>query len=262
MNDLVNEPDLWLARFPRPARDGHKYDRGHAVIIAADALTGATRLAAEACSRAGVGLVSVLADIRADIYRTALPADIMVSGSPLGDLRNVTAIIAGPGGLPESRRKEVFAVGGDVVRVLDADAIPQPASRSVLDANSILTPHSGEFAKSFPGLEGSRKDKVAEAARLSGAIVVLKGPETLIAAPDGRCVVNKHASPWLAKAGTGDVLAGLIGGLAAQGMAPFDAACAAVWLHGEAGRRAGPGLIAGDLAGHLSAILRKLLAED
>lgn len=254
----TNSPDLWADDLPLPARDGHKYDRGHAVIFAATHLTGATRLAAEACSRMGAGLVSVLASERADIYRMALPPDIMVSEGAVADMRNPSAVIAGPGGLAAVQRDEFYNFS-DCARVFDADAIPGLGEREILNEHCVLTPHEGEFARAFPDLDGERAERAAEAAHLTGAVIVLKGAETIIASPDGHLVVNEHASAWLAKAGTGDVLAGQIGGLAAQQMPVFEAACASVWIHGEAGLRTGPGLVAGDLAGQLPAIMSDLL---
>ena len=153
--------------------------------------------------------------------------------------------------------KSVLDFGPDCARVLDADAIVSKLSG--LDENCILTPHQGEFERAFGRLEGSRSEQAQAAARLSGALVVLKGAETIIAHPDGRFAINTHASPWLAKAGTGDVLAGMIAGLLAQGMPSFESALAAVWIHGEAGIEIGPGLIAGDIPEAIPGILRKLL---
>ena len=257
-----NHPDLWHDKLPGPKPNGHKYDRGHAVIFAATDLTGATRLAAEACSRIGAGLVTVLATRRADVYRTALPPDIMVSDDTLDNVRNPTALLGGCGGLDPAQHNELYLRLKNCTRVFDADAIPAPEDRGVLVSNCILTPHDGEFAKAFPDMEGDRVSKAQDAARASGATMVLKGRETVIAAPDGRFTINTHASPWLAKAGTGDVLAGMIAGLAAQGMEPFDAASAAAWMHGEAGRRIGPGLIAGDISAHLREILHQLFDHN
>jgi len=256
-----NHPDLWCDKLPNPRLDGHKYDRGHAAIFAATELTGATRLAAEACSRIGAGLVTVLATHRADIYRSTLPPDIMVSEDALDGVRNPTALLGGCGGMAPTQRDELYPGFKGCIRIFDADSIPGQDDRGVLDETCILTPHDGEFDKVFPELSGSREDRAAKAAKLCNAIVVLKGSRTIIAAPDGRVVVNTHASLWLAKAGTGDVLAGIIAGLAAQLMKPFNTACAAVWIHGEAGRRLGPGLVAGDIAGQLPAILSELLNE-
>ena len=253
--EIENRPDLWRDRLPRPAADGHKYDRGHAVVLAAPDFTGATRLAAEAASRIGAGLVGVLAATRADVYRAALPPDIMVHDGPFEDINRPNVALAGPGGLSAGHRTLVEDPPTALsCMVCDADALPVFRESARRPVPTVITPHAGEFARIFPGLSGAPRDRTLAAAAGTGAVVVHKGPETLIADADGRLVVNRHASRWLAKAGTGDVLAGMIAGLAAQGLSPFDAACAAVWMHGEAGRRIGPGLVASDIASHLGDI--------
>lgn len=245
-----------MSAFPQPAKDAHKYARGHLAVCGAPALTGATRLAASAASRIGAGLVSVLSHDQVDIYRASLPPDIMVTSGPATELNRITACLLGPGGYEPSRIPEVLALGSDVPKILDADAlhlwdqVPNAA---------LLTPHEGEFARTFPNASGSRADRAVAAARETKTVIILKGPDTVIAEPNGEVVVNTHATPWLAKAGTGDVLAGFAAGLIAQGMPVFQAACAAVWIHGEAGSRIGPGLVASDLAAEVPAILRDIL---
>ncbi|MAZ75829.1 MAG: NAD(P)H-hydrate dehydratase [Micavibrio sp.] len=253
-----NSPKLWQNLLPIPDKNSHKYERGHAVILASDSLTGATRLATDACSRMGAGLVSVVAHEKGDVYRATLSADIMVTEEAPENLKKVTAILGGCGGLPEELRPYLYNKTYDVVRVFDANAIPLTDQWAVLDENCILTPHEGEFVYVFGEITGSREEVALDAAQKTGAIVVLKGGETIIAAPDGRVVINEHASPYLAKAGTGDVLAGMIAGLAAQGVRPFEAACAAIWIHGEAGLQIGSGLVAGDIINTLPAVLKKL----
>lgn len=253
---ISNSPDLWLASFPTPVADGHKYNRGHLAILGAPALTGATRLAASAGSRIGAGLVSVLSHDQVDVYRASLPPDIMVTSGLLSGLKRVTACLLGPGGYEASRLDDVLRLEDNVPLVLDADAID---IWNQISHPAILTPHEGEFSRVFPNLTGDRAKRSSEAAFKTQAVIVLKGRETLIAAPNGHICVNTHASPWLAKAGTGDVLAGIIAGLLAQGMSRFEAACAAVWLHGDAALRLGPGLIAGDLEAVLPAVLGDLL---
>lgn len=253
-----NTPALWKNLLPRPQPDSHKYDRGHAVIQAADELTGATRLAATACSRMGAGLVTVLSPAKADFFRAVLPPDIMVRNTFDPAMRNVTAVLSGPGGGDAAFR--LPDLSGPVFTVLDAGALPPPGEFSGVDAQTVLTPHDGEFARSFPDLAGTRTERTAAAAKACGGIVVLKGSETVIAAADGRHVVNRHASPFLAKAGTGDVLAGMICGLLAQcdpsdHATMFETVCAAVWMHGEAGIRLGAGLTASDLESVLPGIL-------
>lgn len=252
----LNSPDLWLPHFPIPAADGHKYHRGHLAILGAPALTGATRLAAGAGSRIGAGLVSVLSHDQVDVYRASLPPDIMVASGPVDQLRRITACLIGPGGYEASRIEELLALNANVPKVLDADGLE--IWNQILHP-AILTPHEGEFARTFPEITGTREARASEAAQCTQAAIVLKGPETVLADKDGRVVVNTHASPWLAKAGTGDVLAGFIAGLVAQGMPHFEAACAAVWIHGEAARQIGPGLIAGDLIDVVPGILSRLL---
>ena len=206
--------------------------------------------------------MTVIAPEKSDIYRTILPPDIMVRESAGKDLKKVSAVLAGPGGASKGQKKSAIENPWGAACILDANAIPlaKDGSYPALPASTVLTPHDGEFAKAFPHLTGERRDKAQGAAKLSGAIVVLKGMTTIIAAPYGRLVINEHASPWLAKAGTGDVLAGMITGLIAQGMAPFDACAAACWIHGEAGKRIGPGLVAGDIEKMLATLLKELLA--
>ena len=253
-----NTPDLWLASFPRPGTDDHKYHRGHAVIFAAPELTGATRLSAEAAARIGAGLVSVLAAEREDVYRAALMPDIMVKNARLAEIRKQTAVLIGPGGVHPSALDDVTSGEALDMLVVDADAIAEARALRPHARQMILTPHEGEMSRSFPDLAGSREDRALAAAKALSAIVVLKGARTLIASPDGGLIANTHASPWLAKAGTGDVLAGFITGLAAQGMAPALACACAVWIHGDAARRIGPGLLASDLPGRVPDVLRGL----
>lgn len=256
---MKNEPGLWVDKLPRPTPDGHKYQRGHALVLASDALTGATRLVAGACNRIGAGLVTVRSEHKGDMFRAVLPADIMVQDGDGASLKSLRAILAGPGGFTLWHKRQLLADNSDAAWVLDAEAIKWWVGQRPMSREAILTPHDGEFAKAFPDLIGARTERALEAAVASDATVVLKGAETVIAAPDGRGVLNTHASPYLAKAGTGDVLAGMITGLVAQGMGPFDAACCATWMHGEAARRFGPGLIASDLESELSQVLSALL---
>lgn len=254
-----NSPDIWSGFLPKPMLEGHKYDRGHVAIFGAPELTGATRLAASACSRIGAGLVSVLANKCADIYRITLPADIMVRSCNPGELKSVNVMLGGSGGIERTHQSALLENHEKCARVFDADAIPDYSNFRFLDAGCVLTPHEGEFARSFPNVSGSRQEKALEAAKTCGATVVLKGAHTVIAGSNGRVVVNNHAGPYLAKAGTGDVLAGMIAGLLAQGMSIFEASCAAVWMHGEAALRFGPGLIASDISDQVPAILKDLL---
>ncbi len=267
-----NSPDLWRSRLPRPQPSGSKYDRGHAVVLGGPvAQTGAARLAARAALRVGAGLVSVACDPSSLIvYATVLEAvmtqvvrDVDAFSVLVGDAR-VKAVLIGPGaGLIDRTRDFVLAaLGAHKACVLDADALTvfkeaPEALFSAIASPVLLTPHEGEFARLF-GTVTSREADAMRAAKTSGAVVLLKGSDTVIAAPDGRLVVNRAAPPDLATAGSGDTLAGLATGLIAQGMEVFDAACAASWIHADAARRFGPGLIAEDLSEQIPAVLRDL----
>lgn len=257
MNDfeytaLENHPDLWADKIPHKKAQSHKYDYGHAVIYGAPELTGATRLAAESCARVGAGLVTVLAPEKVTaIYRETLAAYILVRDDLEWSDERITARLYGSGGL-----SAIPDFSSDIPTVLDADALNGLPGK--LNDNFVLTPHEGEFARIFPDIKGSRLEKAQEAARQSGAYIVLKGPDTIIAAPDGQTVINTHASPVLATAGSGDVLAGMIAGFLAQGMRPMDAACAAVWIHGECALRFGEGLVAADIPSIIPDVLQDL----
>ena len=259
MSAIKNHPDLWRAALPVPRPDGHKYHRGYVGIYGAPGLTGATRLAATSCNRVGAGLVSVVADQNADLYRICLPADLMVH-SGLPDKADVA--LGGSGGICKPHLNALLQASHLKARVFDADALPDGMDLDQLNQRCILTPHRGEFERVFGPVGEDLATAARQAAIRSGAIIVLKAPQTIIASPRGELVWNEHSSPYLAKAGTGDVLAGLIAGLAAQNMSHFSAACAAVWIHGEAAMRFGPGLIASDIADLVPGILHDLLAGD
>lgn len=249
---IINSPDLWLDSFPLKNDKNHKYDAGSAIVYAAPEMTGATRLAATACARVGAGLVNVLCTNETyDIFRTSLPAHIITRKDLHYKYDKVSARLYGCGGL--SREVDFKS---DIPTVLDAEALRILPNK--LMPNYILTPHEGEFAKAFPEINGSKAEMAIKAAKEINAIIVLKGRETIIAAPSGEIITNDHASPYLATAGTGDVLAGMITGLIAQKMPPFHAACAAVWIHGEAGLVLGPGLVASDIETILPTILKNL----
>ncbi len=255
---LQNSPDLWRSVFPKPQSTDHKYDRGHAVIFGSDNYTGATRLAAEACSRIGSGLVTVLTTTQAQIYRQTLPADIMVRDGTLDGVNRPATLLAGPGGCNQAAAQDLSVSSPDLSLVLDADAIR--LCSEVAHARKIITPHEGEYERYIGPLSGDRTETARDASRETRSVIVLKGPQTIIAAPDGRVCMNTTASPYLAKAGTGDVLAGMITGLVAQGMPDFDASCSAVWLHGEASVRIGPGLVPQDLIAALPALMGEILS--
>lgn len=254
----INSPDLWRAAFPTPKTTDHKYDRGHSVIIGSDHYTGATRLAAEACSRVGSGLVTVFNTEHAGLYRACLPPDIMVEAEKLKNVRKINTVLAGPGGVSDALASEFLSEVRNVSYVLDADAIrlvDQLPSKS-----SVVTPHEGEFVRFLGPLGSDRIASTAQAAEKHQCVVLLKGARSLICSPEGHVVENRTASPYLAKAGTGDVLAGLIAGLIAQGMPRFEATCAAVWIHGRASERIGPGLVPQDLFQEIGPVLREILA--
>lgn len=260
MSKQINRPQLWADHLPVPAGTIDKYGRGHALILAASQLTGATRLAATACSRVGAGLVSVLSARRTDIYRVALPPQIMIWDGVFAKPSKVTVVLAGCGGVERRPFERLINRSSACHQIFDAAAIPAALSLRVPDRrHRIITPHRGEFDRIFPPDGNSIYERGAAAARKTSSLVVLKGAETIIVAPDGNMVVNRRSSPYLATAGTGDVLAGMICGLLAQKMPSFKACCAAVWMHSEAALRFGPGLVASDISDLVPSILSDLL---
>jgi ADP-dependent NAD(P)H-hydrate dehydratase / NAD(P)H-hydrate epimerase len=278
---------IWTDRILRPRLDGHKYKRGHVVVVSGPAhATGAARLGARAALRAGAGLVTVASPPDAVAANAAHLTAIMLSpfdgarglAGILSDER-LNAVLIGPGaGVSLATRLLVqVALEFEAAVVLDADALTSFTLDQDDDAEPVvnhlfaliaenpqrhivMTPHEGEFKRVFGDLPGSKLERARAAAKISGAVMVLKGADTVIAAPDGRAAINDNAPPWLATAGSGDVLAGMITGLLAPGMPAFDAACAAVWLHGECATAFGPGLIAEDLPEILPRVLAKLYA--
>jgi ADP-dependent NAD(P)H-hydrate dehydratase / NAD(P)H-hydrate epimerase len=283
-NAFVNAPAVWRAALPQAGAASHKYARGAVLVLSGSAHhTGAARLAARAALRAGAGIVSVASPADAVAVNAAHLTAVMVA--PFADAREFEALLAderrraivlGPGaGVGAALRKLVAAAltrpAKDRTIVLDADALTSFAGDAARlgrlikrgGHQAVMTPHEGEFAKLFEGapdirLEDDKLARARAAARLMGAVVLIKGADTVVAAPDGRATVGWDLPPWLATAGSGDVLSGLVAGLAAQGMAVFEAASAAVWLHGACGRAIGPGLIAEDLAEALPGVLRAL----
>jgi len=273
-----NTPALW--RFPWPELEGHKYSRGHCVVVSGGAAhTGAARLAARAALRVGAGLVSVASPSDAVAVNAGHLTAIMVKPfdgrAGLAELlsdKRLNVVVLGPGlGVGGETRELVATVlRSGAAAVLDADAISsfkdKPQSLfGLLDNRCVLTPHEGEFERLFPGLLDQSSSKL-EAARTAAAralcVVLLKGADTVIAAPSGKAVLNANAPATLATAGAGDVLAGLIAGLLAQGMSAFDAAACGAWLHGDAASRFGPGLIAEDLPEMLPGTLAGLASSS
>jgi hydroxyethylthiazole kinase-like uncharacterized protein yjeF len=247
----INHPSLW--RLPALPEAGHKYSRGHVTVIGGAGMTGATRLAAEAARRGGAGLVTIASPpAAADVYRCGAPG-LIVSGEPvevlLQDPRR-QVWICGPGlGATAARQALPLLLRAKRTVVADADALTAFADDpDALIGATVLTPHSGEFARVFGAPDADRPRAALAAAVRTGAVLLLKGADTIVAAPDGRVSINASAPPWLATAGAGDALAGVIAALLAQGMPPWEAASAAVWLHGRAAYIAGPGMIAEDIA--------------
>jgi len=271
---FINTPDLWRAPFPRPEMNTNKYSRGHVVVRGGEEMTGAAQLVAIGGRRTGAGLVSISAPANAaDIYRAGLPgnlvsaADTILEFSSFLEDRRKNVVVVGPGMGASAETKEfvLMALKTDKRVVVDADALTAfaddpSALKRHLNKNHILTPHAGEFRRLF-AIDGSNLFLAREAAAETDALIVLKGADTVIAAPDGHAVINSTGTPYLATAGSGDVLAGMIAGLLAQGMPPFNAACAGVWMHGRAGELIGPGLIAEDLADLLPDVLYEVLAD-
>jgi len=268
---LENNPALWRDCLPKLDKNSNKYTRGHTTIIGGFPLTGAARLAALAAARVGSGLTTLLVpEVAFPIYASAMTS-VMVK--PFGDSETfklsikdsrLSSFLIGPGaGVNNDTEAHVLtllALNKPVV--LDADAITAFQDNHNLLLNQlhdtcVLTPHAGEFKRLFT-LSDDRVSSAQLAAKTCGAVVVLKGSETVIAAPNGQTIVNKNAPPTLATGGAGDVLAGMIAGLIAQGMTAFDAAAAAVWIHGEAANLFGLGLIAEDLPLLLPKVLQQL----
>ena len=266
-----NHPALWLANLPRAKADTDKHSRGHALIFGGYPMTGAARMAARGAARAGAGLTTIaVPEIAFPIYATALDS-IMVrpwlTPEDFGHLLNgsrFSAWLIGPGAGVD---KETFGhalamLAAGRPTVIDADAIsafqdePSALDRAI-HGPCVLTPHESEFRRVFDP-SGDKLTRTRAAARRCGAVVVLKGSDTVIAAPDGRAIINANAPSTLATAGTGDVLSGIILGLLAQGMSAFDSAAAGVWLHGAAAGEFGPGLLAEDLPDLLPAVFRQL----
>jgi hydroxyethylthiazole kinase-like uncharacterized protein yjeF len=277
-----NTPEVWHGVFPVPQVDGHKYSRGHAVVVSGDiAATGAARMSARGALRAGAGLVTLATPRNAlAVNASALTAvmvqstDTVVEFAELLTDKRLNACVIGPGAGVGARTRDFVLTALTAKRhiVLDADALTSfadapdrlfEAIKVSADPQVVLTPHEGEFPRLFSDISNkhpgrSKLERVRAAAERSGAVVLLKGPDTVVASPDGRATIATNAPPWLATAGAGDVLSGMIAGMLAQGAPAFEATSIGVWMHGEAAREAGPGLIAEDLPETLPAVFRRL----
>ncbi|MDO8289348.1 MAG: NAD(P)H-hydrate dehydratase [Parvibaculum sp.] len=275
-----NDPSLWSRLLPRPNPETHKYVRGHALVVSGGpSSTGAARLAARGAARAGAGLVTVASPPNAVLVNAAHLTSIMLvpcanadALSKLLEDKRKNACLIGPGnGVGQGTRENVLAalLSGAAI-VLDADALTSFAENprdlfvaitGYFAGPTVLTPHEGEFKRLFPHLTGDKLTRARAAAREAGAVIVLKGPDTIIASPEGEAIINANAGPELATAGSGDVLAGIITGLITQGVPAFEAAAMGVWLHGAAGHTLGHGLMAEDLPEVLPAVWAQLLAH-
>lgn len=269
-----NSPKLW--RIPPLAADDHKYSRGHVLILGGETMTGAARLAALAAQRAGAGMVTLAANEKVwPIYASSLmsvittPLKATCDWEWILDNRRISAVLLGPGCEPGSELREAIlhAAERDLPLVLDAGALDVLAEyisirKSLAGKPFVCLPHEGEYEKLARALRldiaAPKPARTVTLAEKLGGIVVLKGDVTVIAAPNGNYITNKANAPQLATAGTGDVLAGMVAGLAAQGMELFDAAAAAVWVHAEAARVFGHGMIAEDLLLQIPEVLRNL----
>ena len=274
-NTFENAPSVWADALPALRPDDNKYTRGHALVWGGWPTTGAARMAARAAGRVGAGLTTVAVPALAlPVYAAALTSIMVNAISEPEDFDRVladgryTGLLIGPGAGQgrDTRARVITMLKTGRATVLDADALtafqddPDVLFRTI-SGPCVLTPHEGEFVRLFAGQVDLRSDKLSRAraaAHISGAVVLLKGSATVIAAPDGRAIINANAPPTLATAGAGDVLAGMVLGLLAQGMEPFLAAAAAVWMHGAAAAHFGPGLLAEDLPDRLPAVFRRL----
>jgi NAD(P)H-hydrate epimerase len=268
-----NDPALWLKRFPWPKQGDHKYIRGHALAIAGK-MTGAARLAAHGLQRSGAGMVTLACppDV-VPIFAADSPSLIVHSFKTPGEIetlikeRKVKAVVIGPGCTADDTLAHLIdiVIKSELPAVFDAGALTMIAKdvtvQARLKAHHVLTPHDGEFARLFD-YRDDRLTNARRAAEETGVTIVLKGHDTIVANAQGRAIINSNAPSWLGTAGAGDTLAGIIGGLLTQGMAPLDAAAAGVWIHAQAAQHSGYGMIADDLAGLVPKVLQELSANN
>lgn len=272
-----NAPSLWQPLLPKPDASSHKYSRGYVLIYGGYPTTGAARLAAFAAARTGAGMTAIaVPEIALAIFASQLLSIMAKPYSTIEQLealitdKRVGAFLIGPGAgvTEETQHSTVAMLRTEKPVVIDADALSVFAEqvhilKSSIVAPCILTPHDGEFERLFgtrPGKQlHERIEQTLWATAQSGAVVLLKGAQTVIAAPDGRVIVNQNAPATLATAGAGDVLAGIITSLLAQGMPALEAAAAGCWIHSEAARMFGIGLIAEDIPEYIPAVLEQLM---
>ena len=268
---FINGPGLWLDDFPWPEAASHKYSRGHAIVCGGAEMTGAARLAAMGARRMGAGLVTIAAPPDAfAIYAKEEPGTLVKAVDDDTDFRDLlgdprkNAVLAGPGlGVSDATRERVLsALSTGKAMVIDADGLSAfsddpDALFEAINGPCLMTPHDGEFKRLF-STEGDKLARTRRAAVTTGSVVLLKGADTVIADASGNAVINANGAPDLATAGSGDVLAGMALGLLTQGMKPYQAACAAAWVHGAAAGKTGPGLIAEDLPASLPLVLQDL----
>lgn len=255
--------EQWQPQFPWPTPDGHKYTRGHALVMGGGLRqSGASRLSAESALRAAAGAVTLIAPnedtMKCNIGRcpNAVMHNTVDEIAPYLADERITSVIIGPGfghGAQQKQMIQAIIDSGKRV-VMDADALDTPR----VNPNAVITPHEGEFARLFPDMTGTREEKALKAAQITQSIVLLKGKHTVVASPDGRIMVNESAPPELATAGSGDTLSGIIGGLLAAGMPKFEAAMAGVFIHSRAGELAGKGAIADDFVENIPQVLQEL----
>jgi NAD(P)H-hydrate epimerase len=269
---FANIPEFWRDVFPWPGIEGNKYTRGHAVVVGGPAMAGAGRLACWAARRSGAGLVTVAA--RPDVlpqYAADAPGLLTSPFCSVAEFEEIiadkrkNAVLVGPGGGVSRTTRDIVLAAAKHGKslVVDADGLtvfgtnPAELFEALKEVQSVLTPHEGEFSRLF-SLSGDKLTRVQKAAIKANSTILLKGSDTVIASPDGRAAINFNAPPTLATAGSGDVLAGVILGLIAQGMPSFEASCAAAWLTGEAGAAFGPGLVAEDIVSGIPGSLEQL----
>ena len=279
---IQNTKSFWSEKFPSITRSSHKYTRGHTLVISGPIETaGAARLAASASLRTGSGLVTIACDEDTlPVHASQVTSVMLKKADSIDDLSVVlndqrfNSVVLGPGMPSQTGTRDLVraVLSHNRFTVLDAGALSCFATEPKIlfdaikkhDADVVLTPHDGEFTRIFPyeSCAPSKIDRAKQAAIASGAIILLKGPDTVIASPDGHVSISVNAPPWLATAGSGDVLAGMIAGLLAQGMPVFEAANAATWLHGEAARVLGPAMISSELDEGLKQVLKTFIEEQ